>query len=360
MDLEPVGAAATAGLAAGAIEKPAAKAGEEQHLCTDCGAKVIGRFCHECGQPAHVHRTLLHLGEELLHGVMHFDGRVWRTLPMLFFRPGTLTRHWIEGKRARYVSPLAIFLFTIFILFMVLSYLPPVSGRTIVEARTQAAADLREKGAEVAKAEAALAAAAPAGKVEAGDRLERARAELKEAQDDLAVLNSVGAGVTPEAELGAVLKEETRNVSINTGNSAWDKRIRKAIENPEYSLYKLQQSFYKFSFLLVPLSIPFVALLFLWKRGFSLYDHGVFILYSITFVSMMFMLGGLADRVGGLLKDLMAVAIVLAIPLHMFFQLKGTYRLRTLSALWRTFVLLIFCNVALALFALTVTVLTFA
>ena len=41
---------------------------------------------------------------------MHFDARVWRTLPLLAFNPGRLTREWVEGRRTRYVSPLAIFM----------------------------------------------------------------------------------------------------------------------------------------------------------------------------------------------------------------------------------------------------------
>mgnify|MGYP002653807410 FL=1 len=94
--------------------------------CSNCGFDLpsIAKFCPECGQPAHTHRTLLHLGEELLHGVMHFDARVWRTLPLLAFNPGRLTREWVQGKRTRYVSPLAMFLFTIFVMFFALTFAP--------------------------------------------------------------------------------------------------------------------------------------------------------------------------------------------------------------------------------------------
>ena len=60
--------------------------------------------------------------EELLHGVMHFDARIWRTLPLLAFNPGRLTREWVQGARTRYVSPLALFLFTIFVTFFILSF----------------------------------------------------------------------------------------------------------------------------------------------------------------------------------------------------------------------------------------------
>jgi len=135
--------------------------------------------------------------------------------------------------------------------------------------------------------------------------------------------------------------------TIGTGNKALDKKLRQKAENPEFAIYKLQQTFYKFSFLLVPISIPFVALLFLWKRGHTLYDHGVFVLYSITFMSALIMLVVTIDRLGGAPGWWIA-----APPLHMFFQLKGAYVLGWFSALWRTFFLLMAAVLSLSFFAL--------
>ena len=58
---------------------------------------------------------------DLLHGVFHFEGKIWRTLPLLAWRPGELTRRYIDGQRARFVSPIALFLFSVFLMFAVLS-----------------------------------------------------------------------------------------------------------------------------------------------------------------------------------------------------------------------------------------------
>ncbi len=56
---------------------------------------------------------------DLLHGVLHFEGKIWRTLPMLAWRPGELTRRYIDGERAKFVSPIALFLFSVFLMFAV-------------------------------------------------------------------------------------------------------------------------------------------------------------------------------------------------------------------------------------------------
>lgn len=49
--------------------------------CANCATALEGRFCHCCGQKAHLHKSLLHLGEDVLHGVLHFDSKGSRTLP---------------------------------------------------------------------------------------------------------------------------------------------------------------------------------------------------------------------------------------------------------------------------------------
>jgi hypothetical protein len=141
--------------------------------------------------------------------------------------------------------------------------------------------------------------------------------------------------------------------------STWEARSSRrkcstSSRNPELAIYKLQQTFYKFSFLLVPLSIPFVALLFLWRRSTTFYDDGVFVLYSLTFMSLLIMVSAFAMRLGGAWGGLALGALPCVIPAHMFFQLKGAYGLGDFSALWRTIVLLVFCMIVLTLFALAI------
>ena len=55
----------------------------------------------------------------------------------------------------------------------------------------------------------------------------------------------------------------------------------------------MQSNAYKYSWLLIPLSVPFVWLLFP-CAGFALYDHTVFVTYSISFMSLFLLLPLLA------------------------------------------------------------------
>ena len=369
MDIEGAGAVVTSGLAAGAIEKPTGKAGEDHAhgVCSDCGAETSGNFCANCGQPTHVHRSLLHLGEELLHGVMHFDARIWRTLPLLWLNPGRLTREWVEGKRTRYVSPLAIFLFTLFVMFFALSFMPhPESKSGEASEMSERIASQRVGLAEAEKALVQMRAesgaqpdptmqmAINAGQKLVDDRraaLARLEIEQRDGRADGLKPGSWQAGIKDMAtEEAGETKLKVMGKDAEKDGHGIGATVLKKLQNPDLAVYKFQQTVYKFAFLLVPLSIPFVALLFLWKRGFTLYDHGVFVLYSLTFMAMLLMLMVLSATIAGWLGAIVIPLGLLAVPVHVFAQMKGAYSLSWFSALWRTIALLVFCNIVVGLF----------
>lgn len=79
--------------------------------CRNCAAELLGRYCAECGQAADVHvPSTLELVHEALEGLTHSDSRVWRTLLLLWFHPGELTRAFIAGKRVAYLPPFRLYL----------------------------------------------------------------------------------------------------------------------------------------------------------------------------------------------------------------------------------------------------------
>jgi hypothetical protein len=104
---------------------------------------------------------------------------------------------------------------------------------------------------------------------------------------------------------------------FKTGWPRLDKGIAKANANPDLLFYKLQTNAYKFSWALIPLSVPFVWLLFLHRRRyrqeFGAYDHTVFVTYSITFMSMLVMAFVLLETIG-FSDGLLVLALVLTPP----------------------------------------------
>ncbi|MGA9796301.1 MAG: DUF3667 domain-containing protein [Rhizomicrobium sp.] len=88
-------------------------------ICADCGAALRGPYCSQCGQKRleDDDRRLGALLMDFLAEVFEWDSRWWRSLLALVFRPGRLSRAWLEGRRTRYVKPVTLFLLANFLYF---------------------------------------------------------------------------------------------------------------------------------------------------------------------------------------------------------------------------------------------------
>jgi hypothetical protein len=338
-EFEAVGDAVTGGIIGRAIEPKAGELAADGHThetnCLNCGTALAGEFCHACGQHAHVHRTLTAFLHDLLHGVLHFEGKIWNTLPLLALKPGELTRRYIDGERAKFVSPMALFLFGVFLMFAVAGL---TSGSSSDPAALQAASQDLSK--EISKQE---------------DRVTRLREERVEAARE----------GRPTAKLDAKIQENVQEIAIKRGMRSGIVRgdpqfnaseelpkwlfvpVDKASKNPDLLFYKIKTHAYKFSWALIPISVPFVWLLFPFSRRFRLYDHTVFVTYSLGFMSLLVIVAALFSAVG---LNALAGFMFFVPPFHMYRQLKGTYDLTRSSAIWKTMLLMVFAAIALALF----------
>jgi hypothetical protein len=335
-EFEAVGEAVTGGMLGRAVEPKAGELGPDGHTqeknCLNCGAALAGDYCHACGQQAHVHRTLSAFAHDFLHGFLHFEGKIWRTLPLLFWRPGELTRRYIEGERARFVSPIALFLFSVFLMYAAVSLFGGM-GEFPAQARAGLQQELQTGQAKLKVLEAQRDAAAKAGQPTA-----KLNEKIGEIKDEMAAIEGVRSG-----DLTRPIVNESDEIPGWLGSG-----ISKAAKNPELVAYKLKTNAYKFSWLIIPLSVPFVWMLFPFSRRFRLYDHTVFVTYSLCFMSMLVVAGLLFGAVG---MTTIAGLLWLLPPFHMYRQLKGAYSLGRGGALWRTTLLTIFAMIVMGLFS---------
>ncbi|MFK3890047.1 DUF3667 domain-containing protein [Sphingomonas sp. NPDC079357] len=289
--------------------------------CLNCGATRIGEYCHVCGQSGHIHRTLGAWWHDFTHGVLHIEGAVWRTIGMLLRHPGALTRRYIDGERRRFLSPLALYLFSVFLLYIAYSLFggfanvnaPSGNPRAQLVAEQTRIADL----GQTLRQQRAAAAGAGRDTRALDARIAKLATDARELEDARKIVDRM-----PDASDGV-------NESIHTGWHTFDEKLNHAIEDPELLLFKMEANGYKFSWALIPLSMPFMWLLFAWRRGAHLFDHAVFVTYSMSFVSLLIT----AMILWSSALHLPGVALMMLLfPLHLFVQMRGAYGLGNGSA----------------------------
>jgi hypothetical protein len=95
---------------------------EEVATCANCGASVQDRYCGRCGQRLeHEIHSVWHFTQEATEDLTHADSRLWGTMNALLFKPGFLTREFLDGRRVRYLPPLRLYLVLSVVFFLIIS-----------------------------------------------------------------------------------------------------------------------------------------------------------------------------------------------------------------------------------------------
>ncbi|WP_428277689.1 DUF3667 domain-containing protein [Candidatus Palauibacter sp.] len=93
-----------------------------ERACANCGYEPMESFCPRCGQSdRHYARSLGSVVLEFLREMFELDSRLFRTLRLLFFKPGSLTREFSRNRRVSFVSPVRLYIFASFVFFLLLS-----------------------------------------------------------------------------------------------------------------------------------------------------------------------------------------------------------------------------------------------
>ena len=320
-------------------------------VCANCGAALRGPFCHDCGQTADTHkRSIGHLLIEGVESIFHLDGRVARTLPDLFIRPGRLARDLTEGRVARHVPPFRMFLVALLIWVFAAEY---AGHQAAIGAERQATIQKARLLTPQGRATEAASLRAEAAKDRDGDLKDAATdrdADLKDPDENHAKVEARYAAKVGkvQAHYTAELAKADRvaqglpaesDVDVNLGEGAakswWKTQIHKATANQEYYLSVMFTWGHRVAFLLLPIVGLTLALVYLNRPGFFIYDH---LLVAMNFLSFVF----LANAPGFLLPGWWAfgwfVAVALWAPVNLFQTLRGGYGSSLIGAAFKTFV----------------------
>ncbi len=296
--------------------------------CSNCGTKLSGPVCHSCGQTSDTfHRPIWDLFMDVVDGLLGLEGRLWRTLPALMFRPGAVTKSYLMGQRARYVMPFRLYLTASVLFFLAFSMVnsggsaEPAVAMTMDEAaieQSRAGLDQARQNlqampeairddimAGLDQAEADLAAAAENAEIPLTDEMreQRAAEEREEMKRSVrqALLPEDFPDVEPLAD-GEVNQVNGDGMTLAFGDVSgipyW-MRARLAngadriIDTRGEALWTAMKTWApRLLFFLLPIYALFLAGTHFYKKGLFFYDHLVVSLHFHAFLFFQFLLLG--------------------------------------------------------------------
>jgi Protein of unknown function (DUF3667) len=91
--------------------------------CRNCNANLpppVVNFCPSCGQDTLNHPPAFwEFVHEFITHYVALEGKLWKTLWLLFVKPAELTREYRAGRKQRYISPLRLYITASFLFFLV-------------------------------------------------------------------------------------------------------------------------------------------------------------------------------------------------------------------------------------------------
>ncbi|MDG2070348.1 MAG: DUF3667 domain-containing protein [Pseudomonadales bacterium] len=104
-------------------------------ICPNCDTPLHGPYCSTCGQhQGRYDQVFSQLVSESLGDIFRLDARGSNTLLSLLFRPGQLIVEFLAGARARFISPVRLYLVASLLLFLLISIGPEDRSEHVVEA----------------------------------------------------------------------------------------------------------------------------------------------------------------------------------------------------------------------------------
>lgn len=300
---------------------------QKDENCKNCGTKIMGKYCFSCGQNTDLHhRSIFHLMYEALEGIFHFDGRLWRTLPAIFIRPGTLNKDYIEGRINRHVPPFRLFLVTLFIFIFTSEFklekaIHNVENSHEVSQKSYIDAHKNNLDTNQNKEEANSIKIENEHSEKNGKSYEYKFdfEKFMQGHDDKLI-----DGIKNSQIDLPISKEATQKFKDG---------LVKAASNPKVFIISAFSWAHKLAILLLPINAIALAIVYIYKRKYYFYDH---LLVSMTMMSFVFLSISISlwlpAPYGGILYGFLFILT----PINFFFTLRGTYDSGWLGALLKT------------------------
>ena len=292
----------------------------KEKICLNCNAELNGRFCHACGQEnLEPKESFWGLVTHFFYDITHFDGKFFTTLGYMLYKPGFLSKEYIRGRRASYLNPIRMYVFTSALFFLIFFSMFNIrnwdigsdvnqgleratSGTSILKEQALQEARTRQDSITIEGLYARLGINSDSARTKArdsvgkndslgeetnknkGDRLTSRLVKYESKAEYDSVQNAKPMGER-DRWLSRTIKYraiELRNKYEGQGNQLVKDLLDKFLHTFPYLL-----------FVSLPLYALFLKLLYIRRRQFYYVDHGIFLihLYIFTFIILLILFG---------------------------------------------------------------------
>ncbi|HEY6505075.1 MAG TPA: DUF3667 domain-containing protein [Chitinophagaceae bacterium] len=281
--------------------------------CLNCGTIIHGRFCHVCGQEnTEPKESFWSMIVHFFNDITHFDGKFFTSLKWLVRKPGFLSAEYMAGRRARYLHPIRMYVFTSAFFFIIffslfsaekLGMVDWTSGGQLEKAVTEFSAEAyknaktKEDSLNITQALALIKPVTAAENDTTGSR-PRMGVTFGDAADiykTVAAYDSAQA-LLPSSErdnwLERILNRRSISLKQRYGHNRqqlWKDLTDKFIHSFPYML-----------FLSLPLYAFLLKLLYIRRKKFYYADHGIFLVHLYIFTFLLLLLFFAFDKLDNL------------------------------------------------------------
>jgi hypothetical protein len=280
--------------------------GRKEKDCLNCGTIVEGRYCQNCGQENVVPKeTFWHMVTHFFYDITHFDSNFFSTIHHLILKPGFLSAEYMRGRRASYLHPIKMYVFSSAIFFLLFfSFLNP---QKIIDINPNTPLTVKERASYLKKLQDNLT------KTPGDTILLRKLTEAKDTsrilhKDDLYDPNNGGIQFGNYNYRSLAEYDSVERTLPPADRDGWlMKRItKKAIlinekyrYNPSEAGRKMIEGFFHRLPYLLFVSLPLFALIlklvYIRRKQFYFADHGVFTIHHYVFSFLVLLLAFALD-----------------------------------------------------------------
>lgn len=324
-----------------------------QH-CLNCDATLSGQYCGDCGQRARSRLiSIWELTREAFGDLFELDSRLWRTLIPLTFRPGQLTRDYLEGRRARFMPPFRTYL-VLSIFFFLIAFFDPRQQFSLllepqattvedIEAQQRAAEDIRRDILRELADEGIIAADQPGlldlpGTADESESPQIGALSTNDRQDSGEKPRGFNLTInsdetSPDCDVGDF---EPNDLPAWLATRLTPERVkvicdRVIADNGKAFFDKLLDNVPAALFILIPLMALVLKILYPLSKRYYV-EHLLFVVHYHAFFFLVLSVQIIFGRVGAMagvpeaLSTIAVVAVSLYIPVYLYMAMRRVYR----------------------------------